>query len=294
MRCDLCPRNCRIDREKNKGFCRMGGLPVVAKAFLHKWEEPCISGNRGSGTVFFSGCNLRCLFCQNYMISQECFGREIPVEALGKIFLSLQNKGAHNINLVNPTHFIEQIREAVMNEPRLEIPVIYNSNGYDSVPGLRRMEEIIDVYLPDFKYFDNDTAKRFSGADGYFETVTAAILEMYRQVGGVVFDDEGMLKRGLVIRHLILPGLSGESIRILDWIKENLPLDIVVSVMSQYLPYYKAAEHSEIGRRITRREYERVVNHFFKLDFENGYIQERTSAEEDYIPVFDLEGVEEV
>lgn len=270
----------------------MGNLPVVAKAFLHKWEEPCISGTNGSGTVFFSGCSLKCVYCQNYTISQENYGREVTLPQLGRIFTRLQEMGAHNINLVNPTHFAAQIKQCLSDTVGLKIPAVYNTNGYERLETLRLLEGAISVYLPDLKYRSPEVAAKYSGASDYFETATSAVLEMYRQVGAPVLDEEGIIRKGLVIRHLILPGLASESIKILDWIKANLPGEVFVSLMSQYTPYYRAELHPEINRRITRREYEKVLNHFFKLGFENGYVQERDSAREEYIPDFNLEGVE--
>lgn len=291
--CILCPRGCNIDRSVDKGFCGTGNRPVVAKASLHMWEEPCISGTKGSGTVFFSGCNLKCVYCQNYQISQEHFGKEISVEALSGIYLSLQQKGAHNINLVNPSHFVLWIRESLEAAEGLDIPIVYNSNGYEKPEALRELEGLVNIYLPDLKYCTRDTARKYSGAPDYFERAAEAILEMYRQVGPAVYNEDGMLQKGLIIRHLILPGQTGESMAILDWIKANLPAeDILISLMSQYTPYYKAECHPEINRRLIRREYEKVVSHFLKLGFENGYVQERDSAQEEYIPEFDLEGLE--
>ncbi len=290
-KCRICPRNCNIDRNITKGYCKAGSLPRVAKAFLHMWEEPCISGTKGSGTVFFSGCNLRCIYCQNSKISHGNFGKEISIEHLAELFLSLQSKGAHNINLVNPTHYVRQIRESLTYAGGLKVPVVYNSNGYESRETLQVMEGFADIYLPDFKYLNNETGRKYSNVDNYFEIAASAITEMYRQVGGPVFDEEGIIKKGLIIRHLILPGKTEESIKVLDWMRQNLPGDIYVSLMSQYLPCYKAKEHPEINRRIIRKEYERVINHFYRLGFENGYIQERDSAEETYIPEFDLEGI---
>mgnify|MGYP000111710073 CR=1 FL=1 len=292
MTCNICPRNCSAKRSKNPGFCCMGEMPVVSKAYLHMWEEPCISGVNGSGTVFFSGCNLKCVFCQNYKISQENFGIEITTDKLAQIFINLQQKGAHNINLVNPTHFVKQIREALQKAEGLKIPVVYNSNGYEKAETLRTMEGMINVYLPDLKYYNPEVSRKYSGASDYFEVATAAISEMYRQVGGVVFDENGLIKKGMIIRHLILPGMAKQSIKILDWIKANLPGDILISLMSQYTPYYKAEKHPEINRRITRYEYDMVVNHCIKIGLDNGYIQERDSAEEEYIPDFNLEGVD--
>lgn len=270
----------------------MGELAVVAKACLHQWEEPCISGTRGSGTVFFSGCNLSCVFCQNSAISQECYGKEVTADRLADIYLELQDKGAHNINLVNPTHFTARIKESLLKAEGLKIPVVYNSNGYERLESLKEMEGLINVFLPDLKYYNGDTAAKYSGAADYFRFASAAVAEMYKQVGDVELDGEGIIKKGLIIRHLILPGMAAESLKVLDWIKGNLPSTVTISLMSQYTPYYKASGHPEIGRRITRREYERVVEHFFKLGFENGYVQERESAEEDYIPEFNLEGVD--
>lgn len=289
--CSICPRKCRIDRALSKGFCGAGSLLTIAKAYLHKWEEPCISGCNGSGTVFFSGCNLKCSFCQNYRISQENFGRQLTINELSEVFLALQKSGAHNINLVNPTHFAVQIRETVIRTPDIDIPIVYNSNGYEGDEVLELMDGVVDVYLPDIKYYSSAPAYKYSSASDYFEIAAQAVLEMYRQVGYAVLDENGIMKKGLIIRHLILPGLSGESIKILNWIEANLPDDVYVSLMSQYTPYYKAEQYPEINRRITRREYERVVNHFLKLGFKNGYIQERESAQEHYIPDFDLEGI---
>lgn len=292
MLCAICPRKCCADREKPGGFCGTGENPVVARAFLHMWEEPCISGTRGSGTVFFSGCNLKCVYCQNYRISHENFGRELTVEQLAAVFLSLQKKGAHNINLVTPSHYTERIREAVRTAEGLKLPVIYNSSGYDSREGLAAMEGTADVYLPDLKYFNSDISERYSGAPDYFENASRAVLEMYRQVGAPQFDGDGLITRGLIIRHLILPGLSSESVGILKWIRENLPGDIYISLMSQYTPYYRASEYPEINRRIIRREYEKVLDCFYRLGFEHGYVQERDSACEEYIPEFNLEGLD--
>lgn len=291
--CELCPRGCKVDRNINTGFCSMGSFPVVAKAFLHQWEEPCISGTRGSGTVFFSGCNLKCVYCQNYRISQENFGREITTGKLTEVYAYLKSQGAHNVNLVNPTHFIVQIKESLIDKGDLGIPVIYNSNGYESLKGLKLADGIIDIYLPDLKYFSAEVSRKYSNASDYFETATAAILEMYRQVGNPVLDGDGLVKRGLIIRHLILPGLADESTKVLTWIRNNLPKDVYISLMSQYTPYYHAGCHPEINRRITRREYEKVVNHVYKLGIENGYIQERDSAKEEYIPDFNLEGLDQ-
>ncbi len=291
--CNQCPRQCGVNRENSIGFCGVQQLPKVAKAFLHMWEEPCISGTRGSGTVFFSGCNLKCIYCQNYDISQNNFGIAISNERLQEIFIELINKGAHNINLVNPSHYTEAIKEALLSlkqRDRLNVPVVYNTNGYESVDTLKSMDGLIDVYLPDIKYFYDETALNYSRAQNYPEVSKKAVLEMFRQVGSPILD-EGLIKRGLIIRHLILPGHTKESIKILDWISENLPKSVYVSLMSQYTPYYEAHKHSEINRPITRHEYEKVVNHLYKLGLDEGYVQERQSADTQYIPDFNLEGV---
>ncbi|MDP4094707.1 MAG: radical SAM protein [Bacillota bacterium] len=291
-KCLICPRKCGIDRGKKAGWCGVGYEPVAAKAFLHMWEEPCISGTRGSGTVFFSGCNLKCVYCQNYEISQQYYGKKLTVDDLSRIYLSLQQKGAHNINLVSPSHYIPQVLESLKNAQGLRIPVVYNSNGYESIDSLKHLEGHINVYLPDIKYIDAQQSLKYSNAGDYPETARAAVLEMYRQVGDVELDESGIIKKGLIVRHLILPGAASQSIKILGWIRANLPEGIYVSVMSQYLPCFKAENYPEINRRITRWEYEKVVNHFYKLNFKNGYFQERDSASEDYVPKFNLEGLE--
>jgi putative pyruvate formate lyase activating enzyme len=255
------------------------------------WEEPCISGTRGSGTVFFSGCNLRCVYCQNFQISQKCFGKELTIEQLAGIYLKLQQLGAHNINLVSPTHYTSQIRESLKLAEGLTVPIVYNSNGYENIDELKRMEGYINVYLPDIKYCDDALALKYSGASGYFDTAAQAVREMHRQVGAPVIGSDGIIKKGLIIRHLILPGFTRDSIKILDWISENLPSDVFISLMSQYTPCFSSSGFPEIDRRITRKEYDTVVNHLFKLSLENGYIQERDSADEGYIPEFNLEGL---
>jgi putative pyruvate formate lyase activating enzyme len=292
--CDQCPRQCGVNRNNNLGFCGVPEQPKVAKAFLHMWEEPCISGTAGSGTVFFSGCNLKCIYCQNFDISQKNYGKGISIERLQEIFIELIDKGAHNINLVNPSHYTAAIRQALIelkNRGKMNVPVVYNTNGYESVETLKSIEGLIDVYLPDIKYYYETTAFNYSKASNYPEVSKMAVLEMFRQVGSPVFDETGLIKRGMIIRHLILPGHTKESMKILDWISENLPKSVYISLMSQYTPYYEADKHPEINRPITRHEYERVVNHLYKLGLEEGYVQERNSADSQYIPNFNLEGV---
>lgn len=292
--CNRCPRNCSADRGIAAGFCGVPEQPKVARAFLHMWEEPCISGTNGSGTIFFSGCNLKCIYCQNYHISQENFGKVITVQRLQDIMLELQQRGAHNINLVNPSHYTEQISHGLSqlkHQGKLTIPTVYNSNGYETVETLKSLQGLIDVYLPDIKYFSEETALKYSKAKDYPEISKEAVLEMYRQVGSPILDEYGIIRKGLIIRHLILPGHTKESINVLNWISENLPRSVYVSLMSQYTPFYDAEKYPEINRPITRREYEKVVNHLYKLGLEEGYVQERQSADTQYIPDFNLEGV---
>lgn len=291
MVCAVCPRKCNTDREKAAGFCGAGENLKAARAFLHKWEEPCISGTRGSGTVFFTGCNLKCVFCQNYHISQENYGKEISIDRLAAIFLELQEKGAHNINLVTPSHYVRQIYNAINKAQGLSIPVVYNSNGYDSADCLEIMKDAVDIYLPDLKYYSRDLSYRYSGASDYFDVASKAICEMYKQAGPSVLDNEGVMKKGVIIRHLILPGHTDDSIKLLEWIHGAMPEDIYISLMCQYTPYHRSSQYPEIDRRITSWEYEKVLNKFYKLGFKNGYIQERDAASEEYIPDFNLEGI---
>lgn len=290
--CNLCPRMCgaRRDAKRGNGYCRMGAMPVVARAALHFWEEPCISGTKGSGTVFFTGCSLQCVFCQNEQISvRREVGRTLTARELSDVFFRLIEQGAHNINLVNPTHFASGIAEALRFRP-LPVPVVYNSGGYERVETLRMLEGLISIYLPDYKYRDSALSQRLSGAADYPEHAAEAILEMVRQTGPASFDGDGMLQRGTIVRHLILPGHTRNSIEVLDWLKENLPEGTLVSLMAQYVPCGRAADYPEIDRRITKREYEKVQQHLFALGLD-GYVQERKSAKKDFIPPFDLEGL---
>ncbi|HHV63330.1 MAG TPA: radical SAM protein [Firmicutes bacterium] len=292
--CRLCPRRCGADRNSGgMGFCRAGILPRVARAALHQWEEPCISGTRGSGTVFFSHCNMRCVFCQNHRISHGGFGKEVPTAELARAFLRLQAKGAHNINLVSPTPFILQIAEALSTARAegLVIPVLYNTNAYELPEALRLLDGLVDVYLPDLKYASDELAIKYSAAPRYFEFATRAILEMLRQVGPPQFDEHGLVVRGLIVRHLVLPGQTGDSRRVLDWIRANLPVEVYVSVMSQYTPMFRASRYPELNRRLTREEYDDVLDYFVSIGLENGYMQEESSAQEDFVPDFDLTGL---
>ncbi|MDI3476571.1 MAG: putative pyruvate formate lyase activating enzyme [Thermoanaerobacterium sp.] len=291
--CNICPRNCNVDRSTKIGFCGMLSEIKVAKAYLHKWEEPCISGTRGSGTVFFTGCNLKCVFCQNYKISQKNFGINVLPEKLADIFMNLEKSGAHNINLVSPTIFIPKIKESIIiaRNKGLNIPIVYNSNAYENIESLKTLDGLIDIYLPDLKYYSNETALKYSRAPYYFKYATKAILEMYRQVGNPVFDNEGIMKKGMIIRHLILPGKLNETKEILKWISDNLPKEIYVSLMGQYTPFYNANKYQELNRRISNKEYEEAIEYFFEIGLENGFVQDNESASESYIPDFDLEGI---
>lgn len=292
--CTMCPRRCGVRREASSGsgFCRMGADPVVARAALHFWEEPCISGTRGSGTVFFTGCSLQCVFCQNYAIStQRQVGKSVTVRQLADIFDRLAEKGAHNINLVNPTHFALPVAQALRLR-KSRIPVVYNSGGYERVETLKTLEGLIDIYLPDDKYADNALAEKYSGVPDYVETAEAAIAEMVRQTGPAQYDAEGLMTCGTLVRHLILPGNTRNSIAVLDRLCQILPEGVPVSLMAQYFPCGRASEFPEINRKITAREYEKVQDYLFSLNLD-GYVQERKSASKNYVPPFDLEGVDE-
>ena len=289
--CNACPRKCNVERnigEFSRGFCKMPYNAVLARASLHLWEEPVISGERGSGAIFFSGCNLRCVFCQNFEISHENFGKQVSKSEFIDIVKRLENQGAHTINLVNPTHFVPFIKE-VFSEYKPSVPVVYNTGGYDDVESIRSLQDLIDVYLPDLKYFDSDVSKKYSNAENYFEKASKAVLEMQRQVGKSVIKD-GIMQKGMIIRHLVLPKNTDQSIKILRWIKDNLPIDTYISLMSQYVPYVKT-EYKELNRRIVTAEYQKVIDEFERLGFENGFMQERSSAQTDFIPKFDLSGV---
>ena len=287
--CTLCPHNCKVNRIDGAiGRCRAGKNPKVALANLHYFEEPCISGENGSGTVFFSGCNLACKFCQNYKISQEYLGKEKSIEELSKDFLMLQEKGANNINLVTGFMYIPQIVSALKlaKENGLEIPIVYNSSGYESLDGLKLLNGYIDVYLPDFKYFDNVLAQKLSGIKNYKENAILAIKEMYKQCGKpVINENTGLIEKGIIIRHLVLPNYIDNSKDVLKWIKENMP-DCLVSIMAQYFPTYKAIDMEDIGRKLTQKEYEMIENYVFELDLD-GFMQDLEDDETKYVPDFE-------
>lgn len=290
-KCYLCPRGCGVDREKETGVCGMHAAPVVARAGVHLWEEPCISGERGSGTVFFSGCSLRCVFCQNDSISWQRYGAVITVQRLRDIFWELIEKGVHNINLVTPTHFAAAIAEAL--EQPLPVPVVYNSSGYESVETLKMLEGKIQIYLPDMKYSDNEAAKIYSGAPDYFETAQKAIDEMFRQVGRYRMNEDGtLMERGLIVRHLILPSHLRNTYGVIDWFARQFsPGDAMLSLMSQYIPSGHASQFPKINRTITAREYHKAQEYLFASGIEDGFLQSRKAASDRFVPVFDLEGV---
>lgn len=287
--CCLCPRQCKVNRlEGEKGFCRGGKFPRVADAGLHFGEEPCISGKNGSGTVFFAGCTLRCVFCQNYQISQQEAGREIGIEELANIFLRLQRQQAHNINLVTPTHYVPQILEAlsIAREKGFSLPVVYNTSGYELVETIKLLEGWVDVYMPDLKYFDPEHSRRYSLAPDYFMYASQAIKEMFRQVGPACYDEEGVMIRGVLIRLLLMPGLLEDAKKIASWIAQEFPQGVPVSLMSQYTPVHRAHLYPEINRRVSRQEYEELIEHFQKTGLEEGFIQDRSSASRRFIPPF--------
>lgn len=291
--CELCPRRCRVDRREHAGLCGGGSQVKVARAALHFWEEPCISGSRGSGTVFFSGCPLGCIFCQNRDISGGGVGQEVSVTRLGEIFLELQAQGAHNLNLVTPTHYTEEVLEALdTTRARRTVPVVMNSGGYERVETLRRWEGKADIYLPDLKYRDDELARRYSGAAGYFSAASAAILEMHRQQPCLEWDEAGVLRRGLVVRHLVLPGGWKDSLALLEWLDSALPKDsFLLSLMRQFTPTPACAQVPELNRRLTTFEYEKVAGRAREQGFA-GYEQDAGSARETYTPPFDLTGVQ--
>ena len=283
-KCELCPRRCGVNRNITRGFCQGGAKASVTRSAKHMWEEPVISGKNGSGTIFFSGCTLRCVFCQNHEISRKNVGREVTEEELSDIILSLQEEGAENINLVNPVHFAPSVKKALILA-RPVIPVVWNSGGYERAETLREMEGLIDIYLPDFKYRSEEKALRYSGVSDYVTNAVEAIKEMYRQTGDVVIEN-GMMKKGVLVRHLVLPSMPLQSVKALRFMKENLPEGIWVSLMGQYIPTGDVSDTSypEINRKLTRKEYRTVMREYESLGF-SGFCQELSSADEAFVPV---------
>lgn len=297
--CRLCPRKCGVNRYRETGFCGVGTELKIARAALHYMEEPCISGKTGSGTVFFSGCNLKCCYCQNYTISYENFGKTVSVESLAEIFLELQEKGANNINLVTAVMYVPQILKSLDRvKHRLDIPVVYNSGGYESTDVIKMLDGYVDIYLADIKYFSDEPALKYSAAPSYFYYAFTAVNEMIRQRGKPefyeekVFDDsEAILKSGVIIRHLVIPGARQDSIKILNELAKRFEKEeYILSLMSQFTPHFKCREYKEINRTITSFEYDSVVKEALRLGLDNTYIQNRTSAKEEYTPLFNLEG----
>lgn len=274
---------------ENFGRCKASDKIKLALASVHNFEEPCISGEKGSGTIFFSNCNLRCVFCQNYKISQEGIGKEISIEELAKIFIEEQNKNVQNINLVTPTMYVYHIIEAIKiaRKNGLKIPIVYNTNGYENVETIKKLKGYIDIYLPDLKYYDNKLALKYSGVTNYFENATEAIKEMYNQVGSPILDENGIMKKGIIIRHLVLPNNIQNSKDVLKWINDNIDKKVFVSVMAQYFPTYRAKEFPEINRKLTKKEYDEIEQYLYKLELNNGYIQELGEHEEEYVPDFE-------
>lgn len=290
MKCNICPRKCDIDRTSSVGRCGMPYGFVVARAAKHFWEEPPISGTKGSGTVFFSGCNLGCVYCQNYEISHCGKGKEISDERLTEIFDELISSGVHNINLVNPTHYALRLKK-VLEEYNSSVPVVYNSSGYERVSTLKSLERLINIYLPDLKYIREDRAEKYSNAPDYFKYASKALIEMKRQCPENNYDGNGIMQKGLILRHLILPKNTNQSIDILSWIKNNLGEDTTVSLMSQYTPYGKIENHKELQRQITAREYEKVLTAAENMGFRNLFLQDFGSSDEKFIPDFDFTGI---
>lgn len=292
--CTICPRKCSVDRLDGKlGYCRANADLIVSRAALHHWEEPCISGENGSGTVFFSGCSLGCIYCQNHLISRADTGKKISFERLCDIFFELKEKGAHNINLVTPTHYVPHIIKALelAKSKGLSLPIVYNTSGYETVDTLRMLDGLIDVYLPDFKYISSDTARKYSTAPDYPDIAKAALAEMFRQVGRFDFTEDGMIKKGLIIRHLVLPAHADEAKQVIKYLYDTFSDNIFISIMNQYTPMPAMKNHPNLYRRLTTYEYEKVIDFAISLGIENAFIQEGNTAKESFVPDFNCEGV---
>lgn len=292
--CKLCARNCNANRELGQiGFCKCDDKIKVSLVSTHNYEEPCISKGNGSGTIFFSNCNLRCTYCQNFLISHEGFGKEISTKRLADIFIEQQERGVNNINLVTPTMYVYQIIDAIKIAKKngLSIPIVYNTNSYENIETIKMLEGLIDIYLPDLKYCSNLLSEKYSNAPNYYSVATKAILEMYKQVGSIELNEKGIITKGVIIRHLILPNHIQNTKNILKWIKENMKDDVYVSIMAQYFPTYKAKNDKLLNRKITKKEYEIVENYISELGLKNGYMQDLGEHEEEYVPKFDLSNV---
>lgn len=291
--CNLCPRRCGVNRTMSVGFCGAGDKVRIALVSLHQWEEPCLVGEKGAGTVFFSYCNLRCVYCQNHEISHGGQGWEVSLERLAEIFLEQQARGAATLDLVTPTHYVPQIIAAldIAKARGLTLPVVYNSSAYENVETIEVLKGYVDIYLPDMKYMSAASGKEYSAAADYFAAASAAITRMVEQVGPVQFAADGQLRRGVLVRHMVLPGHRHESMDIVKWLWETFGKTIQVSLMNQYTPMYKAAEHKPLNRRLTTFEYDSVVDYALQLGMENAYIQERRSASAEFVPDFNGAGV---
>ena len=286
-KCTLCPHKCGVNRIKGEiGRCKSTDKVKIALYSTHEFEEPCISGINGSGTVFFSNCNLNCIFCQNYEISQLGRGKEISTNELADIFLKQQEKNVENVNLVTPTSYVPQIIEAIQIAKKhgFKLPIVYNTNAYENIETIKLLDGYVDIYLPDLKYVENDLAKKYSKIDNYFEIATEAIKEMYRQVGNPILNSDGIMQRGIMIRHLVLPTYIENSKKVLDWIKNNLPKEVYVSVMAQYFPTYMAKKDKRINRKLTKYEWNKILDYIEVLGIENGFVQELGEHEEEYVP----------
>ena len=293
QKCELCPRRCKIDRSIQRGFCQADEKIRVALVSLHKWEEPCLTGEHGAGTIFFSHCNLKCVYCQNFKISHENFGKDISIERLAKIFLEQQKRNAANIELVTPTQYVPQICTAIdiAKNSGLTLPIVYNSNAYELPETLELLKNRVDIFLPDLKYFDDEIAKTFSNAADYFSVASKAIQKMFELVGEVKFNAQGLMIRGMIVRHLILPNFRTDSMQILDWLNKTFGDKIFISLMNQYTPIFHANDFKKISRRLTSFEYKSVVNYAEKIGVKNCFIQVGKTADEKFIPDFDLSGV---
>ncbi|MDD3368121.1 MAG: radical SAM protein [Lachnospiraceae bacterium] len=292
--CSLCPRNCHINRFETTGYCGASAAIKAACAALHMWEEPCISGASGSGAVFFSGCNVRCVFCQNYNIAAGNTGKEISTDRLAEIFLELQEQNANNINLVTPTHYIPQIAIALTKSRNqgLSLPIVYNTSGYEKVSSLALLEGLIDIYLPDCKYVSSELSTKYSHCHDYFEQTANALQEMFRQTGKPVIDSNtGLLKRGMIVRHLILPGQTEDSKKVISYLYHTFGDDIYISIMNQYTPLPQVSSYPELSRKLTTYEYDKVINFACDLGIHNGFMQKGSAAAESFIPAFDITGI---
>ncbi|GFP78061.1 hypothetical protein bsdtw1_04254 [Clostridium fungisolvens] len=292
--CELCNRRCKVDRLNGSiGFCRADDKIKVARAALHFWEEPCVSGQEGSGTVFFSHCNLSCVFCQNHEISQEHIGKEISIERLSEIFLELQEKNANNINLVTPTHYVPQIIEAlrIAKNKGLTIPILYNTNGYDTLETIKALNGYIDVYLPDYKYFNEKYALRYSTVKGYVENINSLIGEMLNQVGTPRFDERGIISKGVIVRHLMLPGFLFDSKKVIDDIYRTFGDSVYISIMNQYTPMHKASDYPEINKTLNPKHYDSLIDYALSIGVKNGFVQDSGTSSKSFVPSFKNEGV---